>query len=90
MTSGKGWTMTGGKLMPRASRCLQARPEAGGRRGKERVRAKRGSSDWRRGAAGSPDPYYFDPDPYLVTVRGASNVSLTGGKSLSNTPGVMM
>src|SRR4029077_11557945 len=23
---------------------------------KERVRAKRGSSDWRRGAAGSPDP----------------------------------
>ena len=29
---------------------------AGGRRGKERGRAQRGSSDWRRGAAGSPDP----------------------------------
>jgi hypothetical protein len=29
-------------------------PLSGGRRGKERVRAKRGSSDWRRGARRAP------------------------------------
>src|SRR5207244_3713920 len=47
---------------------------AGGRRGKERGRAQRGSSDWRRGAAGSPDPDDLvawaagSPEPYMGTV----------------------
>src|SRR5437879_344077 len=31
-------------------------PSAGGRRGKERAARNERSSDWRRGAAGSPDP----------------------------------
>ena len=31
---------------------------AGGRRGKERAARHERSSDWRRGAAGSPDPDY--------------------------------
>src|SRR5207302_2848712 len=45
-------------------------PQAGGRRGKERAARHERSSDWRRGAAGSPDPDSqtpepdtFDPDP---------------------------
>jgi hypothetical protein len=42
-------------------------PSAGGRRGKERVARNERSSDWRRGAAGSPDPDTLpaagSPDP---------------------------
>jgi hypothetical protein len=50
-----------------------ARDEAGGRRGKE---CELASNDWRRGAAGSPDPYYFrvggtcSPDLYYFRAGG--------------------
>src|SRR6186997_1136734 len=44
---GTGWLET--PSLPKAH-------HAGGRRGKERVARHERSSDWRRGAAGSPDP----------------------------------
>src|ERR1700704_6366618 len=54
----------------RGNRLARSAPHAGGRRGKERAARHERSGDWRRGAAGSPDPDAHQSEPYLLLCGG--------------------